>query len=265
MVDLKFLHKLIRVVLYFAPSNTWKIGDFGLTTAGTTNQSLRTPRANGTACYRGPELIQEDPSFTNKVDILAMGCILYELISGGKRLFLKDWDVREHYAEYQGIDHRFSSVEHLCVSELGRNHLEDRIEDMLAKDRCRRPSARDMRMIFASYRYFTIGLEYKNNKKYEDAIDAFALSSQYGMLVTATSKEIGNCYMERALYHAAAESYETAVSADEKDSSAHCCLANALEHLGKYDAAIAGYAAACELEALLSNSAISYVRRKYLS
>jgi len=36
--------------------------------------------ARGTASYRAPELYQEQASFNNKVDIWALGCILFELV-----------------------------------------------------------------------------------------------------------------------------------------------------------------------------------------
>jgi serine/threonine protein kinase len=38
--------------------------------------------ARGTIGYRSPELITESPTFTSKSDIWALGCILYELVTG---------------------------------------------------------------------------------------------------------------------------------------------------------------------------------------
>jgi serine/threonine protein kinase len=67
------------VVFYSSESNTWKIGDFGLTVSGTSKSLITTKEAKGTACYRAPELVRNDPKYNNKADIWAIGCITYEL------------------------------------------------------------------------------------------------------------------------------------------------------------------------------------------
>ena len=59
---------------------------------------LFTDFSHGTPGYRAPELLKESKgSFNNKLDIWAMGCILYELATG-KKQFLDDWSVREFAA-----------------------------------------------------------------------------------------------------------------------------------------------------------------------
>ena len=40
--------------------------------------------------------MEENAKFTNKADIFALGCILYE-VATGKRLFSSDWAVREYF------------------------------------------------------------------------------------------------------------------------------------------------------------------------
>lgn len=67
------------LVLYSLQDQVWKIADFGLTTEGTSNLARTTHYSRGTPSYRAPELIR-DVKYTNKVDIWAIGCILYELI-----------------------------------------------------------------------------------------------------------------------------------------------------------------------------------------
>ena len=51
--------------------------------------------ARGTSSYRAPELSSDKPSFNNKTDIWALGCVLYELVTGQKR-FTDDWAVRDY-------------------------------------------------------------------------------------------------------------------------------------------------------------------------
>jgi serine/threonine protein kinase len=79
------------LVLYSVEDQAWKIADFGLASEGTSKR-LRTSRyALGTPSYRSPELI-ENFKYTNKVDIWAIGCILYELIFK-RKAFSDDWAV----------------------------------------------------------------------------------------------------------------------------------------------------------------------------
>src|SRR5271155_1059326 len=73
-----------NVVLYSHQQKTWKIADFGLTVEGSSKKAYTTQFARGTCSYRAPELLRASPTFNNKVDIWAMGCILYELVYATK-------------------------------------------------------------------------------------------------------------------------------------------------------------------------------------
>ena len=58
----------------------WKLADFGLLSKGTSVGTQKTEYARGTVCYRAPEILAEhERIYNNKVDIWALGCILYEL------------------------------------------------------------------------------------------------------------------------------------------------------------------------------------------
>jgi serine/threonine protein kinase len=85
---------LTSTVLFSHECDLWKIADFGITSEGATFPKP-TDFARGTTCYRTPELLSEKPSYTNKVDIWALGYILYELASG-KRAFNSDVACNEH-------------------------------------------------------------------------------------------------------------------------------------------------------------------------
>lgn len=88
-------------VLYSCQKSVWKLADFGLSTEGSSKSAQVTQYARGTPGYRAPELVVSDgkPTYTNKVDIWSMGCILYELATG-TRAFNNDWVVVEH--RYEG-------------------------------------------------------------------------------------------------------------------------------------------------------------------
>src|SRR5271169_1489295 len=59
----------------------WKIADFGLTMSGTSVGNNYTTHSRGPANYRAPEMFhQPQGTWNNKVDIWALGCILYELL-----------------------------------------------------------------------------------------------------------------------------------------------------------------------------------------
>lgn len=94
MVSLYHSNRDLIAVLYSLEYNTWQIGDFGLTVAGTSAHPITTKEAKGTNCYRAPELLREDSKYNNKVDIWAIGCIVYELATQ-QMAFRNDFDTRE--------------------------------------------------------------------------------------------------------------------------------------------------------------------------
>jgi len=85
----------------------WKLADFGLTVEGSTGTNRHTEYASGTQGYRAPELLSlgsnTRPTYTNKVDIWSMGCILYELATRNKA-FESDWAVFLYWSSQNNID-----------------------------------------------------------------------------------------------------------------------------------------------------------------
>jgi len=80
-------------VLYSSKHKLWKLADFGLSVEGSSKTNRLTTSAKGTPGYRSPELLDfvpgESAQHTNRVDIWAMGCILYQLVTG-TQLFISD-------------------------------------------------------------------------------------------------------------------------------------------------------------------------------
>lgn len=60
--------------------------------------SQPTQFSRGTTSYRAPELFGETPKYSKKVDIWALGCITFELLTGTKA-FPSDWSVIEYLKE----------------------------------------------------------------------------------------------------------------------------------------------------------------------
>lgn len=113
---------------------TWKLADFGLTVEGSSNTEHTTRYGTGSSGYRAPELMSDSGKrYTNKVDIWAMGCILFELATGN-RAFNDDWAVFRYQSsrKFEGIT-LFDTVDPLPVT----NH----IVNMLKIKPSARPSA----------------------------------------------------------------------------------------------------------------------------
>jgi serine/threonine protein kinase len=92
----------LTIVLYSGRDYRWKIADFGISTEGTTKRVQTTQLARGTPSYRALEVVK-DERFNNKVDIWALGCILYELCFR-KRAFNGDMAVLSYSVSNERID-----------------------------------------------------------------------------------------------------------------------------------------------------------------
>src|SRR6266516_4167409 len=81
-----------------------KVSDFGFSAEGISSRENATADARGTPGYRAPELISgQGGMFMNKVDIWAMGCILYEL-AFGKKMFFNNWETMKYASEGESVD-----------------------------------------------------------------------------------------------------------------------------------------------------------------
>ena len=95
---------------------------------GASRRSQTTTSSRGTAGYRAPELIRDGRnSYTNKVDVWSMGCILYELALA-KKPFVDDWAVLCYSQRSEPLEFNVdlltdSSWEH-HISRLLRNMLD---------------------------------------------------------------------------------------------------------------------------------------------
>ena len=139
-------------VLYSLRCNLWKISDFG-TMAEATSKHARPTEGRGTASYRAPELFKEPPRYTRKVDIWAMGCILYELVSG-KKAFKGDWHVREYSLNRYDIS--FESP----IPECWQLPTQEYVRDLLQLSWGKRPTASASRQRFESYKDLSLRHEH---------------------------------------------------------------------------------------------------------
>jgi tetratricopeptide (TPR) repeat protein len=162
--------------------------------------------ARGTACYRAPELVKEFPFFSNKVDIFAIGCILFELVTNGNKAFANDFYIHEYTARSLQLKISFVNID-----ESWKPELESVINKMLAIDRTDRPSALHLRPHFSRNRSISLGDLFMGNQDYPKAITAYQLANQAGSLDSPVWKRLGDAYRATGFYKEAIGAYILAV------------------------------------------------------
>jgi serine/threonine protein kinase len=133
---------LMLLVLYSVAENAWKIADFGLTVQGTSKKKYTTKYARGTASYRAPELIKEDGKFNNKVDVWAVGCILFEVIFG-RKAFANDNAIQNYAANNVFFGTPFKLPETTVIA-LDLDSIAPIVLSTLANVPSNRPSAKEL-------------------------------------------------------------------------------------------------------------------------
>jgi NIMA (never in mitosis gene a)-related kinase len=132
------------LVLYSAKQDIWKIADFGLSAPQSSSRTtISTQFSRGTPCYRAPELLVESPTFSYRVDIWALGCILYELALK-KKAFMGDWAVLDYSVMKKKLVVGAEGFVELYTLTL----LTNLIHRMLEIDPKERPNARELHELF---------------------------------------------------------------------------------------------------------------------
>ena len=107
----------------------------------------------GTCSYRAPELIaDEKASYTNKVDIWAIGCILYEL-AFGKKAFADDFAVRQYSLQWSASAKKMAlpSTSDTIPHESNMVFVSNIIRDTITIDQTQRPKAEDLHQRFINW------------------------------------------------------------------------------------------------------------------
>lgn len=101
-----------------------------------------TEHQRGTSCYRAPELTAEVSTFSNKVDIWGLGCILYEL-AVKEKAFEDDWVVRQYATKKLKLDVQLKYF----VSDI-QTLITNLIHEMLQVNPRARPNAQELHALF---------------------------------------------------------------------------------------------------------------------
>jgi tetratricopeptide (TPR) repeat protein len=218
-----------QLVLYSLKDSKWKVADFGLTMEGTSVRTHTTADGRGTACYRAPELIKEYKKYNNKVDIFGLGCILYELATGGTKAFADDYSVREYMAS--GSERKATKF---GIDDYWNQELNRLINSMLAIKPGDRPPAEDLSSRFAQnyaismgHQFRAIGLQRKAIEEYEKALEIREGNPAVYIF-------LGESYQALELYPKAIEMYRQAMAISNytlKDS-VHGALGECLYRTG---------------------------------
>jgi hypothetical protein len=164
--------------------DSWKIADFGLTTKGTTSSLITTRYSRGTAGYRPPELIRDDkPRYTNKVDIWAMGCIMYEIVVR-EPAFKEDYTLRHYMLQFSRLGSRLTLPVNVDVfwNENRDSFIQEAMDEMLEIEASLRPTALQIHDRFRS-------LAKQNTVSDRSAVEA-SISDKPSIPVMATSVEV---------------------------------------------------------------------------
>jgi serine/threonine protein kinase len=126
------------IVLYSGIERRWKIADFGFSSEGSSDKANTSHNSRGTPSYRAPELMNEasGTKYTNKVDIWAMGCILYEILFR-KKAFSGDMAVLSYLLSKE----RPGFPVDVLLDDPSRQLFEKTIYSMLELEPANRPTA----------------------------------------------------------------------------------------------------------------------------
>lgn len=94
---------------------------------------------------RAPEFASGS-TYTNKIDIWSMGCILYELVSN-KCVFSDDIAVFKHYFRHETVDVSVDST----FEENDKDNISSTLRRMLNREPSERPSASRLYKEFSKY------------------------------------------------------------------------------------------------------------------
>jgi serine/threonine protein kinase len=216
-------------------TKTWKVADFGLTTEGTSTRMHTTRNSRGTTGYRAPELVKEISRYCNKVDIFALGCILFELAADGRRAFENDYVLMEYSLGRVELALPDGIVDY-ATRELSRLMF-----DMLAVNPTERASAQDLCTQFAYHRLIALANEYTSAHNHEGAIRILKEYTRDNQTKAHVWKMLGDSYKLVHKYTEAIESYRVAICAGDHEPTIHLELGDALSSIGDHSAAVDAY------------------------
>jgi tetratricopeptide (TPR) repeat protein len=212
-------------------------------TDGSSNHYAFSPNGRGTTCYRAPEMViwkdeRTPPKINNKVDIFALGCILFELVTPrGLKAFPNDYclieynltRIRPEVTWADEIDHRWRVI------------LMALFDEMLSLESAHRPSAVRLRNIFARHRTVSLGERCFANQEYQIALEAFCIAAETDIDDdNVVAKNIRDLHRELKLFESAKDACVIAMT-ELLDPSVYIQQARILRANGRHQQALDVY------------------------
>ena len=186
-------------VLFSLTAKVWKLTDFGLSAEATSRRHHTTRYSRGTGGYRAPELLVHDPGkFSNKVDVWALGCVMFELVTL-RPAFTEDWEIQQYCLDPDAaLVVPFSAIS--SCPDLIQYHVSGSILDLLHKRSQSRPRASDISRFFTVYCKF---LEVAKTESLDDVLRATRNHPSYTEWRTLVSSRV-----EDEVLYCLADEYE---------------------------------------------------------
>jgi serine/threonine protein kinase len=202
------------LVLFGSKDLRWKVCDFGLTVDGTSKGFQSSKLGRGTSGYRAPELLKGE--YNNKVDVFALGCILFELATGGKKAFHDDFAVFDYT---RSRDHsQILLPRSVAPSDRWHTEMQKYISQMMAINSNDRPSASYLVDRFAMNRSLAIAEVCLEEKEYDLAFDAYEpVMRDAAFFDGITWGNIAFAYAKKQRHHGALYAWQKAIEMGWED------------------------------------------------
>ena len=169
----------------------------------------------GTPGYRAPELLHS-LQYTNKVDVFAIGCILFELFTDGLKAFKNEFEVDQYYRSSNRswippLRTRIPEVfrQGTLPSDFGPTDS-TLLQRLLDGDHNLRPSCETLSLEFASNRWVSFGNAGHEHNDWQLAIEAYQKASDTFTVHPSIWKRLGNAYHLSGAYPEAISAYDRA-------------------------------------------------------
>jgi serine/threonine protein kinase len=131
------------IVLYSHRDSAWKLTDFGISSDSGSKSHLFSEDCRGTSSYRAPEMLPlalgEIAKYDKKVDIWALGCILYEMATD-RKAFQSDYATIDFSRTNPSIGLTFGEG----FGENCQKTITEKVRDMFKIEPSSRPSAGEL-------------------------------------------------------------------------------------------------------------------------
>ncbi|CAD8094734.1 unnamed protein product [Paramecium sonneborni] len=136
--ELKYIHRDIKPENFVVIKNEFKLIDFGLTKP--INDLIQQTMNLGSRIFQAPELLEGDGNYTSSIDIWALGCTFYEILSNQQLINVKTaLDAQTLIVNHKkDQNYIYNKINSLQISQ----QWKDMMKEMFSPDESQRKSAK---------------------------------------------------------------------------------------------------------------------------